>query len=475
MSRNNGTTAVFDRLPPHSHEAEQAILGAILLSPNAVMPLLISKITCDEMFYDLRHQMIYGICVQMHDSAETIDLVMLREWLVFQDKLEAIGGVEYLSALMSACPSAAGVESYVEVLDDHYRQRKLIQVCTQTVSSVYDHADETNALVEYTAQELMDLGQRSVQVEEQPMAELVQQAIHDIEQAHSNQGTLTGIPTGFVDFDRLTCGLQAGDMIIIAARPSLGKTSLSMNIVEHVAVDLGLPVGVFSLEMTRRSLVTRMLCSRARVNLRNIRDGFLSERDMPRLTGAAIRLNHAPIFINDTAGLSILGLRTRARRMHQQHQLKLLVIDYIQLMNADRNRNDSRQNEVSTISAGVKALAKELNIPVIALSQLNRKVEDSKETRPNLSSLRESGSLEQDADLVCMLYRPKTWEEEDDPHSCSVNLFIAKQRNGPTGDVPLTFIRGFTRFESAAKVTQDDVPNSAPADTEPMEQQPEMI
>jgi replicative DNA helicase len=270
------------------------------------------------------------------------------------------------------------------------------------------------------------------------------------------------LATGFADFDKMTSGFHPGEMIVIAARPSMGKTSLAMNIAEHVCIDQRLPVGVFSLEMTAESLVLRMLCSRSRVNLRNVRDGFLAERDFPKLTGAAGKMAAAPLFIDDTSGLSILQMRAKARRMHQQHGIKLLVIDYLQLLHSTARRaQENRQQEIADISNGIKALAKELSIPVIVLAQLNRELEKDKNRKPRLSDLRESGSIEQDADLVGLLYKPSVEEDEGgvgDQDSRPVNLLIAKQRNGPTGDVNLTFLNSITRFESAAKVSDEDIP-----------------
>jgi len=268
---------------------------------------------------------------------------------------------------------------------------------------------------------------------------------------------LTGISTGFPDLDKMTSGFHGGEMIVIAARPSMGKTSLAMNIAEHATVDDRLPVGVFSLEMTAESLVLRMLCSRSRVNLRSIRDGFLAERDFPKLTGSAGKLAGAPLFIDDTPGLSILQLRAKARRMVQQYGIKLFVIDYLQLLHSTSRRAENRQQEIADISSGIKALAKELNVPLIVLSQLNRDLEKEKGRPPRLSDLRESGAIEQDADLVGLLYKPKSGDEDDglaqEQDAVPVNLLIAKQRNGPTGEVSLTFLKAYTRFESAAKVS----------------------
>jgi len=274
---------------------------------------------------------------------------------------------------------------------------------------------------------------------------------------------LTGLATGFPDLDRMTDGLHGSEMIVVAARPSMGKTSLAMNVAEHVALEDKLPVAVFSLEMSAEALVLRMLCSIARVNLRSIREGFMSESDFPKLQNAMGRLSNAPLFIDDTAALSILQLRARARRLHQQHGIKLFVVDYLQLLHSTARRaQENRQQEISDISSGIKALAKELKVPVLVLSQLNRELERDKNRKPRLSDLRESGAIEQDADLVGLLYKPSSGDDDEvvteEADGIPVNLLIAKQRNGPTGDVNLTFLKSYTRFESAAKVSDEDVP-----------------
>ena len=277
-----------------------------------------------------------------------------------------------------------------------------------------------------------------------------------------NKGSTTGVETGFTDLDKMTTGLHPGEMIVVAARPSMGKTSLAMNIVEHVALDAKLPVGVFSLEMSSESLVMRMISSLARINSHDMQDGMLTPQDFPRITDAAGRLANSSLHIDDSAGLSILQLTARARRMWQQHGIKLFVIDYLQLLHStSRRAGENRQQEIAEISSGIKALAKTLGVPVIVLSQLNRELEKDKNRKPRLSDLRESGSIEQDADLVGLLYKPGGVDEDtDDPESEArpVNLLIAKQRNGPTGDVPLTFLKGYTRFENAAKFNREDMP-----------------
>jgi replicative DNA helicase len=452
----------IDRLPPHSIEAEQGVLGCVMLSPNDCLGICIEKFKKGiEVFYDLRHQVIFDLLVEMFDTKQPIDLITLQQRLKDKNQLEPVGGVTYLTALPDAVPSAANLEYYIEIVREKYILRKMIQACTSVVSRVYDHEGKVDGLLDEVERDILKISEERVEGTSMAMKDLVHRAINTIEDYHQRQGMLTGIGTGFVDFDRMTSGLHGGEMIVIAARPSMGKTSLAMNIVEHVVLEEKLPVGVFSLEMTAESLVLRMLCSRARVNMRNIRDGFLAERDFPKLTGAAGKLANAPLYIDDTAGLSILQLRAKARRMHQQYKIKMLVIDYLQLLNAGQSRVENRQQEVAQISNGVKALAKELSVPVIVLSQLNRELEKDKSRKPRLSDLRESGAIEQDADLIALLYKPEEGKEDDetppqDQEAIPVNLLIAKQRNGPTGDVQLTFFKGYTRFESAAKVA--DVP-----------------
>ncbi len=459
-------TPNVDRLPPHSPEAEQGVLGCVLLSPNDCMGECIEKLkSSEEVFYDLRHQTIFKTLSEMYDSREAIDLITLQQRLKDNQLLEQVGGIAYLSVLPDTVPSAANLSYYLEIVREKYLLRKMIHVCTDVVSRVYDYEGEIDALMDEVERDVLRISEERVQATTNTIKDLVKRAINTIEDFHQRQGMLTGIATGFNDLDKMTSGLHGGEMVVIAARPSMGKTSLAMNIAEHVAIEQKLAVGVFSLEMTSESLVLRMLCSRSRVNLRNVREGFLAERDFPKLTGAAGKLASSPLFIDDSSGLSILQLRAKARRMHQQYSIKLFVIDYLQLLHSTARRAENRQQEIADISSGIKALAKELNVPIIVLSQLNRELEREKNRKPRMSDLRESGAIEQDADLVGLLYKPNADDEEAAAggpaleEAVPVNLLIAKQRNGPTGDVNLTFLRSYTRFESAAKVSDDDVPN----------------
>jgi len=417
-----------------------------------------------EVFYDLRHQTIYEMLAAMYDQRQGIDIITVQQKLKDKGLLEQIGGISYLSQLQDAVPSAANLSYYLEIVREKFLLRKMIAVCTEATTKVYDYEGEVDALLDEVERDVLKIAESRVQGGILPTKDLVNKAIGTIENFFSRKGTLTGLATGFTDLDRMTDGLHHSEMIVIAARPSMGKTSLAMNIVEHAALEDKLPVAVFSLEMSAESLVMRMMCSIARVNLRSIREGFMSEADFPKLTSAAGRLANAKLFIDDTAALSILQLRARARRLHQQHGVKLFVIDYLQLLHSTARRSqENRQQEIADISSGIKALAKELKVPVVVLSQLNRELEKDKSRKPRLSDLRESGSIEQDADVVGLLYKPNSGDDDDgaaaeEADGVPVNLLIAKQRNGPTGDVNLTFLKPYTRFESAAKVSDEDVP-----------------
>jgi replicative DNA helicase len=456
-----------DRLPPHSPEAEQGMLGCVLLSPNDCMGQCIEKFKGDlEVLYDLRNQTIFGVLIEMYDKREAIDLITVQQRLKDKHLLEEIGGIAYLAALPDAVPSAANLSYYLDIVQEKYLLRKMIHTCTDVVARVYDHEGEVDMLMDEVERDILRISESRVQSQTTTIKDLVKRAINTIEDFHQRQGVLTGVGTGFTDLDKMTSGLHGGEMIVIAARPSMGKTSLAMNIAEHVAIELRLPVGVFSLEMTSESLVLRMLCSRSRVNLRNVREGFLAERDFPKLTGSAGKLASAPLFIDDSSGLSILQLRAKARRMAQQYGIKLFVVDYLQLLHSTARRAENRQQEIADISSGIKSLAKELNVPIVILSQLNREIEREKGRPPRLSDLRESGAIEQDADVVGLLYEPKSGGDDDEggassaeKDALSINLLLAKQRNGPTGDVELTFLKSYTRFESKAKVSDEDVPN----------------
>lgn len=452
------------RLPPHAEDMERGVLGCILLSPNECLGHCIEKFKAEsEVFYDLRHQTIYGEFLEMFENREAIDILTVHQRLKDKQQLEQVGGIAYLNSLQEAVPSAANIAYYTEIVHEKYVLRRLIQTCTNTVGQVYEHEGDVDEIMDNAERDILAIRQFQQTALNQSTPELVDEALRKIEIYNDRKGELLGLSTGLVDLDKMTGGLKGGEMIIIAARPSMGKTSLAMNIAERNAVDMKIPVGVFSLEMTSESLIMRMICSRARVNIRNITDGFMAERDFGPITSAAGAIRRAPLYIDGTSALSVMELRARARRMVQEKGVKLLVVDYLQLLHGHigKKRIENRQQEISEISGGVKALAKELNIPVIILSQLGRDLEKHKR-KPMLHDLRESGSLEQDGDAIFLLYRAIRGDDDEEIESdvCPVNVIIAKQRNGPVGEVNLTFLKSFTRFESAAKVTDDDLPES---------------
>lgn len=451
-----------DRIPPHALEAEQGVLGCIMLSPNECMAECIEKLKANaEAFYDLRHQILYSELLSMYDERLPIETVSIMQRLKKNQLLEQVGGIAYIASLPDFCPSAASLGFYLDTVLEKYVQRQTIHICTDAVVNAYDGKGNAKSLPEEVATKLLKIGNESTGTAQKNIRQLVASAINKIEEYHNNQGKTVGISTGFPDLDKMTTGLNGGEMIVIAARPSCGKTSLAMGIAENVAIDQNIPVGVFSLEMSAESLVLRMICSRSRVSMNHVREGFLAERDFPKITSAAGRINSAPIIIDDSCGITDMELRAKARRMHQQHGIKLIVIDYLQLLHCSK-QCDNRQQEITHISNSVKALAKDLNVPVIVLSQLNRDLEKRGiGARPKMSDLRESGAIEQDADLLAFLFKdnPKEDDEEKfDQTVIPIKLYICKQRNGPVGDVDLTFLKEYTRFESAAKISMEDVP-----------------
>ncbi len=442
------------RTPPNSVEAEQGVLGSMLISPRDTIAECVEKIN-EEYFYVPAHQTIYTVLVELWNAGQAIDLITFTQVLRDRNLLESLGGAAFVTGLFTFVPTAANVQYYLDIVRDKYILREIIAAATESVRRAYEEQDEVNNLLDEVEQRIFAVGEDRFKGQMLSMKDQVMEAIESIEKLYERKGGITGISTGFVEFDRMTSGMHGAEMIVIAARPSMGKTALVMNIAEHVAVQEKLPVGVFSLEMSSQQLVQRLLCSRARVNLQKVRDGFLAERDFPSLTAAASKLAEAKIFIDDSAGLSILELRAKARRLRAQHDVQLLIVDYLQLLRStSRRAQDNRQLEISEISAGIKGLAKELKIPIIVVAQLNRQPEARSGGKPRLSDLRESGSIEQDADLVGLLVRPEIYEEDEEARAekaGEAELIIAKQRNGPVGEIPLTFLKEFTRFETRAR------------------------
>src|SRR6266480_3778729 len=449
-----GSAQDFHRAPPNIVEAEQGVLGSMLISPRDTIGECVEKIN-EEYFYIPAHQTIYTVLVELWNAGQAIDLITFTQVLRDRNLLESLGGAAFITGLFTFVPTAANVQYYLDIVRDKYILREIIAAATESVRRAYEEQDEVNNLLDEVEQRIFAVGEDRFKGQMLTMKDQVMEAIESIEKLYERKGGITGISTGFVEFDRMTSGMHGAEMIVIAARPSMGKTALVMNIAEHVAVQEKLPVGVFSLEMSSQQLVQRLLCSRARVNLQKVRDGFLAERDFPSLTAAASKLAEAKIFIDDSAGLSILELRAKARRLRAQQEVQLLIVDYLQLLRStSRRAQDNRQLEISEISAGIKGLAKELKIPIIVVAQLNRQPEARSGGKPRLSDLRESGSIEQDADLVGLLVRPEIYEEDEEARAekaGEADLIIAKQRNGPVGEIPLTFLKEFTRFETRAR------------------------
>ena len=452
-----GSAQDIHRTPPHSVEAEQGVLGSMLISPRDTIAECVEKIN-EEYFYVPAHQTIYTVVVELWNAGQAIDLITFTQVLRDRNLLESLGGAAFVTSLFTFVPTAANVQYYLDIVRDKYILREIIAAATESVRRAYEEQDEVNNLLDEVEQRIFAVGEDRFKGQMLSMKEQVMSTLESIEKLFENKGAITGVSTGFRDLDKLTSGLHSSEMIVIAARPSMGKTALAMNIAEHAAIQLKLPVAIFSLEMSAQQLVQRMLCSRARVNLAKTRDGFLAEADFPKLTNAASKLAEAKIFIDDSAGLSILELRAKARRLRAQQDVQLIVVDYLQLLRStSRRAQDNRQLEISEISAGLKGLAKELKIPIIVVAQLNRNPEirtGSGKGVPRLADLRESGSIEQDADLVGLLVREEYYADSDEERTemeGKAELIIAKQRNGPIGQVKLTFLKDFTRFEDRAE------------------------
>jgi replicative DNA helicase len=456
-----GSAQDIHRTPPHSVDAEQGVLGSMLISPRETIAECVEKIN-EEYFYVPAHRTIYTALVDLWNAGQAIDLITFTQVLRDRHLLDSVGGAAFVTSLFTFVPTAANVGYYLDIVRDKYILREIISAATESVRRAYEEQDEVNNLLDEVEQRIFAVGDDRFKGQLLSMKDQVMEAIESIEKLYENRGGITGLSTGFPELDRMTNGLHPGEMIVIAARPSMGKTALAMNIVENVAVNQKLPVGVFSLEMSSQQLVQRLLCSRAHVNLAKVRGGFLGERDFPNLTAAASKLAEAKIYIDDSSSLNILELRAKARRLKAQQDIQLIAIDYLQLVtSSSRRAQDNRQLEITEISAGLKSLAKELKIPVIVVAQLNRQPEQRTGGKPRLSDLRESGAIEQDADLVGLLLRPSFYEEKEDEDKADSKVFdetaeeaeliIAKQRNGPIGNVPLTFFKHFTRFETRAR------------------------
>jgi replicative DNA helicase len=441
------------RLPPQNLEAEQCVLGSVLLQQGALEKVL--EIVDPEDFYREAHKTIFTAMVSLFDKNEPIDLITVTNVLKNQNKIDAVGGPAYLASLTDIVPVSANIVHYGRIVHQKGILRKLIEVSSDIANRCYEAQDDIDTLVDEAEQTIFDIARSKSKQAFNPLSAIIPKAFEALEKRFHRKEAITGVATGYHDFDEMTAGLQPADLIILAGRPSMGKTALAMNIVQHVAFNEKTPVAVFSLEMSEEQLALRMLCSQSRVDSQRIRKGTLRERDWPHITRACGILSESPIFIDDTPGISVLEMRAKARRLKSEHNIGLIVIDYLQLMQGRAN-TERREQEISEISRSLKAMAKELDVPVIALSQLNRSLENRPDKRPKLSDLRESGAIEQDADVICFIYRDEVYNKsEDNPLRGISEVIIGKQRNGPTGTVKLTFLDEITTFEN---YTQQVIP-----------------
>jgi len=449
--QRTATPAAFsERRPPYSLEAEMSVLGGMFLDQDALVKAL--EVLDDSMFFREGHRRLFRAMVRLWDQREVIDTVTLAEHLKSAGDFESVGGAPYLAQLLDAVPTAANIEYHARIVRDKALLRRLIEAATSIIQSTYEAGGEVEDLLDEAEQKIFQIARTSDRKGFVWIKELLWTAMEQIELLSQNSSAVTGVPTGFADLDEKTAGFQRGDLIIVAARPSMGKTAFTLNIAQYAAIAAHKPVAFFSLEMSKESLVQRMLTSEARVDASRVRTGRLRDDDYPRLAQAVGLLNTAPVYVDDTPAISILEMRAKARRLKSDRpDLALIVVDYLQLMQGN-GRTENRQQEVSEISRGLKALAKELDVPVVALSQLSRAVESRPDKRPMMSDLRESGALEQDADLIMFLYRPEYYLGPTDKDGNSLEgraeLIIGKQRNGATGTVQLMFHKEYTRFES---------------------------
>ncbi len=435
---------VLDRLPPQNLEAEQSVLGAILLENEAIHRAI--EIISPDDFYKESHRKIFKAMLELFDKNEAIDLITLTDYMKREDAIEAVGGISYLSSLATVVPTAANIRYHARIVRERSAIRNLIKTATELITLGYENSLEVDELMDYAEKKVFELSERRIRPSFVGIKEVIKDSFEMIEQMYEKKELITGLPTGFSDLDHKTSGLQQCDLIVIGGRPSMGKTALALNMAQHVAIEKREPVAIFSLEMSKEQLVLRMLCSEAEVDSKAVRSGFLGKDDWRKLTNAAGRLTEAPIFIDDGTDTNVFEMRAKARRLKAEHGLSLIIVDYLQLMKG-RGSFERREQEVSDISRSLKSLAKELKIPVVALSQLNRSVEQRNDKRPNLADIRESGAIEQDADVIIFLYRDEVYNP-DGPNKGKAELIISKQRNGPIGTVNLTFRDKYTRFES---------------------------
>ncbi len=443
-----------ERIPPQNVEAEQSVLGAMLIDKDGIMAA--SEYLRHSDFYRDGHQKIYKAMLALADKGEPVDLVTLVEELRLRSQLEAIGGLSYLTTLANIVPTAANVAHYARIVREKAVLRSLINASARIAAKAFTPTDNVDEVIDDAEQIIFEIAHRTNQQGFSKVKDILKSTFERIDKLWNNKGGVTGVPTGFTDFDTITCGFQNSDLIIIAARPSMGKTTLALNIAQHIAVNEKLPVAVFSLEMSKEQLVQRLLCAQANIDSQRLRRGYLTDEDYPKLTRAAGPLSEAPLFIDDSAGISVMEMRAKARRLKAEHGLSAVFVDYLQLMRGGE-RSENRQQEISAISRSLKSLAKELDLPVIALSQLSRAVEQRDKKRPVLSDLLESGGIEANADLVAFIYR-EGYYNPDVENRLETEIIIAKQRNGPVGKFSLYFKENNNKFLSITREGESQQP-----------------
>lgn len=435
-------------MPPQNLEAERSVLGGILLD-NQVINAVLEVINAADL-YSEAHKKIFRAISEIYDRNEPVDLITLSSFLTDRNQLTQIGGMTYLASLVDNVPSSANAAHWARIIREKAVIRQLISAANNILAKSYETGAEIDEILDRAEHSIFEISENKIKPSFSLIRGIIKESFKTIEALYARKELVTGVPTGFLKLDDLTSGFQKSDLIIIAGRPAMGKTAFALNIAQHVALETALPVAVFSLEMSKEQLSMRLLSSEARVDSQRLRKGFLGETDWPKLTTAAGRLSEAPIYIDDTAAIMVLEMKAKARRLKAEAGLGLIVVDYIQLMRSGMSK-DSREQEISEISRSLKALAKELNVPVIALSQLNRKVEDRTNRRPQMADLRESGAIEQDADVIIFIYRDEVYnKDENNPDKGIAEIIIGKQRNGPQGVVKLAFLDKYTRFENLA-------------------------
>jgi replicative DNA helicase len=445
--------AALLKVPPHSLEAEQAVLASILLNNDLMNG--VTEVLRPEDFYQGAHRTLFGAMVELSERGRAIDQLTLAEALKSRDAENEAGGPAYLSELIHSVPTTANVSDYARLVKEKAILRKAIAVAQQITASAFQGVSELDDFLDRTEQAVFAIAEEKIKPSYYSMSEMSKEAMREIEKLYEKKEMITGVPSGFRDLDGMTAGFQNSDMIVVAARPGMGKTALSLNIALNAAVRHKVPVGIFSLEMSRQQLALRMICSDARVDFQRLRTGYLTQDEINRIVASVGKLSEAPIYTDDSGALTALELRAKARRLRKDRGVGMIIVDYLQLMRgpASRGGHDNRVQEISEISRSLKALAKELYVPVVAISQLNRGVESRTDKRPQMADLRESGAIEQDSDLILFIYREEMYSraETPDDKKGKAEIIIAKQRNGPMGVVELAFLSRFTRFEDLAR------------------------